>query len=456
MANPSDRSGLPEAFSAIEGGSTEEKISAHINVAQTGTLDMLEERSDYAEGKWHAWSTVFGAWLIQFCAVGIITSFGVFEEFYTTTWLTKMSASSISWIGSAQIFLEYSIAPFAGKLLDHGYFRSIVITGCFLFVLSLALLSLAQENQYYQAFLAQAIGMGLGVGILFLPTSLVSIKHFRSGHAFVIGIVDSSISLGGVIFSIMLNYLLHGSVGFAWGVRIAALITLVCFVIGYLMMYWPKKPFGGQTFAPADTHSLGLRHFSQRDLPYILTLCQGFIMSLGTFVPSFYVQLFAEMHGTSKTLSFYALAVLNFSGMFGRIAPNYVGDRVGLLNVYIPRLTLTGVLCFAMLAAGTPQGLFLFAIFYGFFFGATNSMYLPLVTSVTAGGTRIGFSLVPPAVAALVGPPIAGSILGPHYVWWQGITFASVTMLAATGICIWIKVLTDRAKTSHWTTSNRD
>lgn len=54
--------------------------------------DSTVELSDYAEGKWRAWSTgkkalypsivtpltymqVFGAWLIQFCAVGIVMEF---------------------------------------------------------------------------------------------------------------------------------------------------------------------------------------------------------------------------------------------------------------------------------------------------------------------------------------------------------------------------------------------
>lgn len=143
----------------------------------------------------------------------------------------------------------------------------------------------------------------------------------------------------------MLNYLLHGRLGFAWGIRITALVTLVCFIIGFFLMHWPKKPFGGQTFgATTNAKSLSLRSLGRQDLPYILTLCQGFIMSLGTFVPPFYLQFFAKLHGTDDTLSFYALAVLNLAGMAGRVAPNYLGDRIGLLNVYIPCLTLTGML----------------------------------------------------------------------------------------------------------------
>ena len=57
-----------------------------------------------------------------------------------------------------------------------------------------------------------------------------------------------------------------------------------------------------------------------------------------------------------------------------------------------------------------------------------KSLYLPQNSSHPVDRMRIGFSLVPPAVAALVGPPIAGSILGPDYVWWKGITFASVSL----------------------------
>jgi len=78
------------------------------------------------------------------------------------------------------------------------------------------------------------------------------------------------------------------------------------------------------------------------DWPYILALSQGFVMSLGTFVPSFYIQLFAEMHGTAKETAFYALAVLSLSGLVGRVLPNYLGDKFGVLNMYIPCLTMTG------------------------------------------------------------------------------------------------------------------
>ncbi|ESK90473.1 MFS general substrate transporter [Moniliophthora roreri MCA 2997] len=405
----------------------------------------------YAEGRWRAWSTVFGAWLIQFCAVGIVSSFGVLQEFYTTTWLPDSSASSISWIGSIQIGLEYFMSPLGGELMDRGHFRAITWSGCVLFVFSLFMSSLA-GNKFYQILLSQGIGMGLGVGLLFLPTAVVPIRHFREGHAFVIGLVDSSISVGGLAFSIGLNYLIQGSLGFHWGIRVAAFITLGCFILGCAMMTYPKKRFdeGAAIVHPSWKRVL---KGAGKDWPYLLAILQGFVMSLGTFVPPFYVQLFAQMHGSSKTTSFYALAVLNFTGMFGRVIPNYLADRFGVLNIYIPCLTIGGALCFAMLGATTPEGLFLFAVFYGFFFGATNGMYLPLINevSISSGNgnhlwKRCGLSLIPPGIAALIGPPIAGQIVGPNYIWWQGILFASLTMLAAVGLVILSRHLMMKAK----------
>jgi MFS family permease len=105
----------------------------------------------------------------------------------------------------------------------------------------------------------------------------------------------------------------------------------------------------------------------------MLALTQGFVMSLGTFIPPFYIQLYGEEHGISKTTSFYALAALNGASMFGRVLPNYLADRVGVVTMYIPCLICASGLAFAMLGVHGTAGLFLFTLFYGVFFGAGKS-----------------------------------------------------------------------------------
>jgi hypothetical protein len=103
------------------------------------------------------------------------------------------------------------------------------------------MLSLAKPHQYYQIFLAQGIGMGIGMGLLFLPAISVTSHYFRQRRVAAMGVVLSGkslpcfhmhradllagSSLGAVIYSIMLNNLFNGSAGFAWGVRCAAQYT---------------------------------------------------------------------------------------------------------------------------------------------------------------------------------------------------------------------------------------
>jgi hypothetical protein len=103
------------------------------------------------------------------------------------------------------------------------------------------MLSLAKENEYYQVFLPQAIGLGISQGLLFLPSgepySLVSRRcthchlvgvisqHFAKKRSLAMGIVLSGSSCGGIIFPIMLNNITEKS-GFGWGVRSTAFVVL--------------------------------------------------------------------------------------------------------------------------------------------------------------------------------------------------------------------------------------
>lgn len=43
--------------------------------------------------------TVAGAWLAQFCIIGLPLAFGVTESFYAETYLSKFTPSQINWIG---------------------------------------------------------------------------------------------------------------------------------------------------------------------------------------------------------------------------------------------------------------------------------------------------------------------------------------------------------------------
>jgi len=160
------------------------------------------------------------------------------------------------------------------------------------------------------------------------------------------------------------------------------------------------------------------------------------------------------------------------SNMFGRIFPNWLGDRWGSMNVYITCLFCAEVshlkvrlslpcsdvrthmawscspycrpcILYPSAVLIYPDSLFPLAS-YGFFLGTTISLYLPAVASISKGdqdgGKRMGLALVPVGISSLVGTPISGAILGSDYDWWKGTVFASMTMLGGAVLVCSIKV----------------
>lgn len=81
------------------------------------------------------------------------------------------------------------------------------------------MLSLAKPHQYYEAFLAQGVGIGAGMGLIFLPAVSVPSQYFKRKRSATMGMVVAGGSLGGIFWPIMLNHLFADKLGFAWGVR---------------------------------------------------------------------------------------------------------------------------------------------------------------------------------------------------------------------------------------------
>ncbi|KAL1725748.1 major facilitator superfamily domain-containing protein [Schizophyllum commune] len=464
------------------------------DLERRGLDDALEVQDDgaFPRGKWKAWSTVIGAFLIQFYVVGILTGFGVFQEYYTTAWLPSYTTSDISWIGGVQYMFELGLGPVAGRLYDAGYGRLSTLLGSFISMFSFFMLSIVQPNQYYQVFLVQGVGMGLGLMFVFGTTMTMVSQHFRGRRALAMGIVAASAPLGSIMYTILLNHLFHGPVGFAWGMRYVAFATLGCFVVGNAMLHEPAKKVTRKTNTQrsdkadgsvttkaesvntqsgdgaATPKSDGIASLKSDgaatpksnsgdasekgeakipveaplwDLPFVLVMISALLWSLGATPPNFYMQLYAEMHGVNQQLCFYSFAILSFASIFGRILPGWMADRWGAAEVFVPSLGVVGLISFSLFGCGHPAGLVIFALVlhkardFGYFFGTVIAMYMPMVASMTpegAGmGRRLGVSLTPVGIGSFVGPPMVGAILGPNYDWWKTIVFSGVMVLSA-------------------------
>lgn len=172
---------------------------------------------EYPEGGLRAWLAVAGSTAVLCCTFGLSNSFGSFLAYYETHQLASYRPSTISWIGSAHLFVTFASAFNAGVLFDKGYFRYQLVAGSVGWLVGIFTLSFAKT--FIQIFLAQAICMGLSLGIMFGPCLSILGTYFRRKRAFVVGIAASGTAIGAVVFPVLLGRLFEEK-GFAFAVRI--------------------------------------------------------------------------------------------------------------------------------------------------------------------------------------------------------------------------------------------
>ncbi|KAJ8582003.1 MFS general substrate transporter [Rhizopogon salebrosus TDB-379] len=371
-----------------------------IAVQRTLCKDEHDGQSDFPEGGFTAWSTALGAFLVQFCGFGYSDAYGVYQDFYTQTYLTNSTPSAIAWIGSVNGFLVLSVGVMSGRMLDRGAFYHVMIIGCLLQSFSLFMLSLTKPNGYYQIFLAQGIGSGFATGLTYVPSIAVVSHHFQKRRSFTMGLVVAGASLGSIFHPIMLNNLINGRLGFANGVRASAgLISCLLFIACLLMRTrLPPQP-------KAVSYTRVLRN-SVVDPAYI----------------------YSTSHDLSKEFSFYSLSILHSGSFIGRFTAGVISAYAGIPNTVIGSSLMSSAIIFAMIGLRSVASVVLIGISYGYFSGVCIGMMAPLVSYLTPDisdlGARMGITFAISSIGSLVGAPICGALLSSNYIWWKPVVFA--------------------------------
>lgn len=178
-------------------------------------------------GGWAAWSQVLGGHIVTFFVWGFITSFGMFQAYYTSSGVS--TPSNISWIGSLMIFFLMLVPLWSGSASDIGHFKLVLRGGALLWLVGIFTTSVCRE--YWQFLLAQGVCIGFANGLMFVPTMSVVSTYFNpSRRSLAIGLILCGSATGGMIFPIMLNRLFN-MIGFGWSVRAFGFMALVLLMV---------------------------------------------------------------------------------------------------------------------------------------------------------------------------------------------------------------------------------
>ena len=349
---------------------------------------------------------------------------GVFQTYYTLN--LDVSPSSISWIGTVQNFLSFSIGAFSGRLLDAGYFLPIVIVGVTLQVLGIFLMSIS--TQYWQLILTQGLLNGLGSGIFFTPCMGVMAQWFSKRRSIALGVASTGNSAGSMIYPIIVQQLLP-KIGFAWTARVLGFLNLGLLILVILFMK-PRLP-------PRPSGPI-IDFAAFKEPPYSL-FCLGIFFQVWTiYYALYYVSSFAvEAIGLPFSEATNFLIIINGAGIPARLVPGLIADKYGALNTIIPISWTLIIVTWCWIAVHSTAGLYAWVVIYGMNVSALQCLIPPITASLTPDmrmiGTRLGmvFSLM--GFAGLSGPPIGGAIqsaMGGRYLGSQ-IWAASSSMICA-------------------------
>ncbi|KAL7922894.1 putative MFS monocarboxylate transporter [Trichoderma austrokoningii] len=312
---------------------------------------------------------------------GIINTFGVFQTFYEQDILSDMSASSNAWIGSVESFLLLFVGIITGPLFDAGYLYILLPFGSCMVAFGYMMTSLGTE--YYQIMLAQGLCVGIGTGCLFVPAVAVLPQYFQRKRALANGIAATGASISGV--------------GFLWATRALGFVCFGTCAISIAVMRIRTSP----------KQRLALLQLSAfKELEYSLFCVAMFFGFLGFYNFLSYVQPWAMQErlvsNSNNNMGFYLVPMVNAASTVGRLAPNFLADLWGPLNILSPAAGVTAILAFCWIAVHSTAGIIVLTLLYGGF---------PVNSDLRDLGTRLGMMFAVLSVALLLGTPIGGAIL---------------------------------------------
>jgi MFS family permease len=386
-----------------------------------------------------AWLQVLGGFILFANSWGLPNAFGVFQTYYVDTLLPDHDAAAIAWIGSIQLFFTTVGCLPGGIILDRGYLKSLIAVGTGLEVLGLVLTSFFKS--YWGILFAQGVCMGVGSGLLALIPVAVLAMFFEKRRMVATGLASTGASVAGIAYTLSMRSLFM-SVGFAWAVRIFALVILGTNVVALVVMR-----LQGQYGSKGS--SFGFHHF--RDLPYTVFVVAFTLFVASSFVPFFFIQEYALQLGVSKEMAFNLLSIMNAANIFGRFVPNFIADRYGGVNTLVP-LSIACIVTLCLLPlAQTTSSLVAISIVYGFLSGGVIIIPGPTITDLSPMkaeiGVRLGLSYLVASFGGLLGNPLMGQIKGDgksavHN--FNGVWFCAAAVMAVGVVALvvtrWLKL----------------
>ena len=362
----------------------------------TMTQNAAQLRADTS----HGWVVVAAAFTLMF--VGFAAAY-CFAAFFTA-FQAEFGASrgDVALVFSVAAFLWFLLGAPGGMAADRFGPRRVAAVGVASLAIALWLASRAESVAALYA--TYSIGIGLGVGLVYVPSVGAVQPWFAANRALASGIAIAGIGAGNIAGPLLAAWWI-GLYGWRGAYVAMAAFVLVLGTIAALLIK-PKQNVS--TRAPLAGMPLSL---ALKTRPFWLLYASLVFSCVGLFVPMVHLGPYAQDAGHTEAQGVTLVSLIGLGSLLGRFTVGPFADRLGRRPSLAAMYAGLGAMLLVWWASSAWWLLALFAIAFGMFYGAYVAL-LPTIVMDLYGARSvsgiIGCLYTGAGVGTLVGPWLAG------------------------------------------------
>jgi MFS family permease len=348
----------------------------------------------------YGWVVVAAAFTLMFVGFAAAYCFAAFFSAFQAEF--DASRGDVALVFSVAAFLWFLLGAPGGMAADRFGPRRVAALGVACLAIALWLASRAESVAALCA--TYSIGIGLGVGLVYVPSVGAVQPWFAANRALASGIAIAGIGAGNIAGPLLAAWWI-GLYGWRGAYVAMALFVLILGAVAALLIK-PKDDVSTRTSLAGMPLALALR-----TKPFWLLYASLVFSCVGLFVPMVHLGPYAQDLGYTQAQGVTLVSLIGLGSLLGRFTVGPFADRLGRRPSLAAMYAGLGAMLLVWWAASAWWLLALFATVFGMFYGAYVAL-LPTIVMDLYGARSvsgiIGCLYTGAGVGTLVGPWLAG------------------------------------------------
>ncbi|KAI9254863.1 major facilitator superfamily domain-containing protein [Sporodiniella umbellata] len=352
------------------------------------TLTDLEGEKEIEVDGGYGWFVVIGSFIIQMFGFGVISSWGVMQDYYQQTIFKddKSASVNLSLVGVLAGIFSYALSPITQVITSIISFRAVMLIGALLMLVSMELAGLS--TKVWHLYITQGVFYGAGLSFMYANSMSVVPQWFNKKRGIALAVTSAGSGLGGLSIPFIYTTI-NSQLGAGWTYRIMGFVSFFFCFISFILV---KERVPRQR-----------RKFSQiiewrilKNINFLLYTLGSDIVLASHYIPFFFLPSYATYLGFPTYQGSSLISILCATNFFGRICFGIMADRIGHLNMNIIYTLISSFSVFFLWKFAYSYSMLVgFSVVYGF----SSGSYSSAVSNVTAN--LLSIELLPSGISFL-------------------------------------------------------